>query len=106
MKELFPNNHVEYFVCDEGYIGIAFCGNKEDDPEHRQTFDSNGDPMPSGFWFVDKDGNPVSEKYSKFYVREEWNWVINSAGKDDLIHVTTEEGESLSFTVESILIKD
>lgn len=99
-------NHVEYFVCDEGYIGIAFCGNKEDDPEHRQTFDPDGNPMPSGFWLVDKDGNPVSEKYSKFYVREEWNWVINSAAKDDLIHVTTEDGENLSFTLESVLIKD
>ncbi len=99
-------NHVEYFVCDEGYIGIAFCGNKEDDPEHRQTFDLNGNPMPSGFWFVDKNGTPVSEMYNHFYVGEEWNWNLSKASRNDIIHVTAADGESHSFTVESILIKE
>ncbi len=98
-------NHVEYFICDEGYIGIAFCGSREDDPEHRQTFDSEGNPMPAGLWFVDKDGKPVSEKYIHFYVNEEWNWNFAKASEDDIIHIFKENGEEITFRVKDVLIK-
>ena len=101
-------NHIVFSVFEDGYIGMAYCADPETtyEGEFYQCYDNEGNPMPGGFWLIDKDGNPVSERYLKFYVEDEGNWSIESAEKSDVINVITEDGESLSFTLESVLIKD
>ncbi|MBQ6877670.1 MAG: hypothetical protein IJO22_04625 [Oscillospiraceae bacterium] len=101
-------NHIVFSVFEGGYIGIAYCADPETtfEIEFYQCYDKNGEPMPGGFWLIDKDGNPVSERFTEFYIGEEWNWTVERAEKDDVINVTTSDGEKLSFTVESVLIKE
>ncbi len=96
-------NYVEYSVFDGGYIGIAFCGSEKIEPEHFQTFDPEGNPMPFGYWFVDMDGNIISERYETLFVNEEWNY--SSVSEDDTIYAVTSSGEELTFRVGDILIK-
>ena len=97
-------NYANFSVFDDGsYFGIAFCGGNGVDG-HRQTFDKNGKPMPDGYWFIDKDGNIVSERYESIFVNEEWNF--DSESKDDMIIAVTAGGEKVSFPVRDILIED
>lgn len=101
-------NNIEFAIYGDGYIGMAYCADPATtyEGEFYQCHDKDGNPMPGGFWLIDKNGNPVSERYTEFYIGEEWNWSISSAEKSDVIHVKTEDGEDLSFTVESVLIKE
>ncbi|MBQ4643330.1 MAG: hypothetical protein IJB66_03795 [Oscillospiraceae bacterium] len=97
-------NYANFSVFDDGsYFGIAFCGGNGVDG-HRQTYDKNGNPMPDGYWFIDKDGNIVSERYESIFVNEEWNF--DSESKDDMIIAVTAGGERISFPVRDILIED
>lgn len=95
-------NYINFSVYDDGsYFGIAFCGGNGVDG-HTQTYDKNGNPMPDGYWFIDKDGNIVSERYESIFVNEEW--CHYSESKDDIIIATTENGEEIFFPVKDILI--
>ena len=56
-------NYVDYTVFSDGsYIGTAMCG-KNDADGKLQLYDSTGAPMPDGYWFIDKDGNIISERF-------------------------------------------
>jgi len=47
---------------ENSYIGTA--GNGVDDRvEYLPVFDENGEPMPDGMWFIDKEGNIISERF-------------------------------------------
>ena len=47
---------------ENSYIGTA--GNGVDDRvEYLPVFDENGEPMPNGMWFIDKEGNILSERF-------------------------------------------
>ncbi len=105
-KEILSDcfNYINFNVYEDGsYFGIAFCGGNGIDG-HTQTYDKEGNPMPDGWWFIDKDGNIVSERYESIFVNEEWHH--DSESKDDIIYVTDADGKSFSFPAESILIKD
>lgn len=53
-------NDFTYVVFDDGkYFGVAYCGGEIADI----TAYTNGEPTPRGFWFVDKDGNVLSERF-------------------------------------------
>ena len=47
---------------ENSYIGTAGNG-VSDNVEYLQTYDENGEPMPNGMWFIDKEGNIVSERF-------------------------------------------
>ena len=49
-------------VNEEKCIGTASVGRQERG-EYAPTFDENGEPMPEGVWFIDKDGNIISERF-------------------------------------------
>ncbi len=56
-------NYVNYTVFPDGsYIGTAMCG-KDDGEGRLQLYDADGNPMPEGYWFIDKDGNIISERF-------------------------------------------
>ena len=52
-------NRIEFLTFDDGsYVGMAFtAGSVAESP----TFDENGEQMPIGVWFIDKNGNMLSE---------------------------------------------
>ena len=53
---------IDYSVFDDGYIGIAVCyGERAAYP----CYDEDGQPMPEGYWLVDRDGNLLSECFTK-----------------------------------------
>ncbi|MBE6899442.1 MAG: hypothetical protein E7479_02080 [Ruminococcaceae bacterium] len=49
-------------VNEEKCIGTASVGRQERG-EYARTFDEKGEPMPEGMWFIDKDGNIISERF-------------------------------------------
>ena len=68
-------------VSEEKCIGTASVG-RQDRGEYARTFDENGEPMPEGMWFIDKDGNILSERFEYieliFDVNKEVPWVLES----------------------------
>ncbi len=58
-------NAVNYIELDDGsYVGYAGCeGEFADYP----CYDKNGNLCEKGYWFVDKNGDKVSEKYEYIY---------------------------------------
>ena len=52
-------NRIDFFSFkDKSYVGVAYsAGEDSEEP----IFDKNGGPMPEGLWFIDKDGNRISE---------------------------------------------
>ncbi|MBR3953333.1 MAG: hypothetical protein IKJ82_07000 [Oscillospiraceae bacterium] len=52
-------NRIEFETFEDGsYVGIAYtAGSWAEEP----TFDENGEQMPGGIWFIDKDGNMLGE---------------------------------------------
>ncbi|MBQ2899446.1 MAG: hypothetical protein IJE28_06845 [Oscillospiraceae bacterium] len=68
-------------VSEEKCIGTASVG-KQERGEYAPTFDENGEPMPEGMWFIDKDGNILSERFEYieliFDGNKEVPWVLDS----------------------------
>ena len=96
-------NYINFNVYEDGsYFAIAFCGGNGVDG-HTQTYDKEGNPMPDGWWFIDKDGNIVSERYESIFVNEEWHH--DSESKEDIIIAVTENGKEITFPVKDILLK-
>ncbi len=58
-------NDIQYIELDDGsYVGYAGCeGEFADYP----CYDKNGELCEKGYWFVDKDGNKISEKFEYIY---------------------------------------
>ncbi len=52
-------NRIEFKTFEDGsYVGVAYtAGSWAEEP----TFDENGERMPGGIWFIDKNGNMLSE---------------------------------------------
>ncbi len=52
-------NRIEFVTFEDGsYVGIGFtAGSRAEEP----TFDEKGERMPGGVWFIDNDGNILSE---------------------------------------------
>lgn len=103
-KELLSNkfNYVEYSTFANGeYIGIAFCGDSETEPEHIQTYDENGKPMENGYWFVDKDGNILSERFEKIFINEEWN--LHADSLEDVVCMVTKDGKEARVLVKTVI---
>ena len=98
-------NHIRFSVLYEGYIGVAYCADPETTYEYEfyQCNDSDGNPMPGGYWLIDKDGNPISERFDYLYIEKEWQLFATSP--DNIIHAFTENGEEITFPVKDILIK-
>jgi hypothetical protein len=99
-------NHILFSVIDESYIGVAYCADPATtyDYEFYQCYDNEGNPMPGGYWLIDKNGKPVSKRYDYLYINKEWQLFAES--KDDVVYAVTEDGKEVSFKVEEILLKE
>ena len=78
---------IDYSVFDDGYIGIAVCyGERAAYP----CYDEDGQPMPEGYWLVDRDGNLCSERFAKLSFGD--GDETHAASEDDVLHALREDG--------------
>jgi len=93
-------NYVKFKIFDDGsYIGVAMCGGNEQDGK-KQLFDSKGDPMPDGFWFIDKDGTIISEHFQSL----ENIWDLETFSFDDTITGIDSEGNTVIIKIKDYII--
>ena len=91
-------NRVQYYkLSDHTYVGLGIaCGPNAEDP----VFDENGDPMPEGIWFIDKDGNILSEKLDFPYDENHNTDIPEMKSPYDVITAINEKGEEIKLTLE------
>ena len=89
---------MEYVVFDDGkYFGVAYCAGEIADI----TAYTNGEPTPRGFWFIDKDGNTLSERFDIIGGDFDYGRPMEKSSV-----VTVElDGDSHEYTAEEILDK-
>lgn len=90
---------IDYSVFDDGYIGIAVCyGERAAYP----CYDEDGQPMPKGYWLVDRDGTLCSERFAKlsFGDGEE----THTASEDDVLCALREDGTEELLPVAELLL--
>lgn len=89
---------LEYVVFDDGkYFGVAYCAGEIADI----TAYTNGEPTPRGFWFIDKDGNTLSERFDGIEGDFDYGRPMEKSSV-----VTVElDGDSREYTAEEILDK-
>ena len=89
---------IDYSVFDDGYIGIAVCyGERAAYP----CYDEDGQPMPEGYWLVDRDGNFCSERFAKLSFGD--GDETHAASKDDVLRAQREDGTETLLTVAELL---
>ena len=90
---------IDYSVFDDGYIGIAVCyGERAAYP----CYDEDGQPMPEGYWLVDRDGKLCSERFVKlsFGDGEE----THAISEDDVLRAQREDGTEALLPVAELLL--
>ena len=90
---------IDYSVFDDGYIGIAVCyGERAAYP----CYDEDGQPMPEGYWLVDRDGKLCSERFVKLFfgAGEE----THAISEDDVLRAQREDGTEVLLPVAELLL--
>ena len=90
---------IDYSVFDDGYIGIAVCyGERAAYP----CYDEDGQPMPEGYWLVDRDGNLCSERFTKLSFGD--GDETHTASKGDVLRAQREDGTETLLPVAELLL--
>lgn len=90
---------IDYSVFDDGYIGIAVCyGERAAYP----CYDKDGQPMPEGYWLVDRDGKLCSERFAKLSFGDSDE--THAASEDDVLRVLREDGTEELLPVTELLL--
>ena len=96
-------NRVIYSELEDGYyvgIGIACGPNAE-----TVVYDEKGEPMPQGFWFIDKDGNILSD-IMIFGKDGNYNFVIpEMKTTDDVIEAFDGNGNQIKIAIKDYAFK-
>ena len=91
-------SQINYRIFEDGsYIGVAACAEYQEVP----CYDENGEPMPAGFWFIDKDGNMLSERF--VFINYDEIPVINSP--EDVVSATDEHGNKTEISISEYICK-
>lgn len=90
---------IDYSVFNDGYIGIAVCyGERAAYP----CYDKDGQPMPEGYWLVDRDGKLCSERFAKLSFGDSDE--THAASEDDVLRVLREDGTEELLPVTELLL--
>lgn len=90
---------IDYSVFNDGYIGIAVCyGERAAYP----CYDKDGQPMPEGYWLVDRDGKLCSERFVKLSFGDSDE--THAASEDDVLRVLREDGTEELLPVAELLL--
>ncbi|MGN0627118.1 MAG: WG repeat-containing protein [Oscillospiraceae bacterium] len=100
-------NYIRYMFFEDGsWVGIARSNGENAEIKCR---DANGNVRPGGVWFVDKDGQPISERFDELYFltddyREDYHpWYPKTP--DDVAVAVTGDGETVEFSFEEYIYK-
>ncbi len=96
---------IKYTIFEDGsYIGLAVCAGPEAEVK---CYDGNGGLMPEGYWFVDKDGNILSERFLEIGFKIESEEYYNPAPESptDVASAVAESGEAVVFHIEKYICK-
>ena len=90
---------IDYSVFDDGYIGIAVCyGERAAYP----CYDEDVQPMPEGYWLVDRDGKLCSERFVKLSFGD--GDETHAASEDDVLRALREDGTEELLPVAELLL--
>lgn len=90
---------IDYSVFNDGYIGIAVCyGERAAYP----CYDEDGQPMPEGYWLVDRDGKLCSERFAKLSFGDSDE--THAASEDDVLRALREDGTEELLPVAELLL--
>lgn len=90
---------IDYSVFNDGYIGIAVCyGERAAYP----CYDKDGQPMPEGYWLVDRDGKLCSERFAKLSFGDSDE--THAASEDDVLRAQREDGTEELLPVAELLL--
>lgn len=87
-------NYIDFLPIDredtsKGFVGVATCYYPESQA-YCICRDENGEIMPGGLWFVDKNGNALSERFDIKMISIDFSVTDNIAFVDDAEGKTTE----------------
>ena len=92
-------NTVDFYFLDDGsYIGVGRYYGKD-----LICRDKDGNEYEKGNWFIDKDGNKISENFSELYV--DYSGYGESFKLGTTVEVTTSEGETKTLPIEIYAVK-
>lgn len=102
-------NRMDFIELEDGYCaGVAVSyGSGSEYP----IFDKNGEPMPEGIWFIDKDGNRTSKTMGLIQKKggfeyEGYNFVKEAVTSvNDVITVLDENGEEMEIAIKDYAFK-
>lgn len=93
-------NALYYYSFGDGtYIGVGVCLNTGD----IQCLYSDGTAKPAGFWFVDKNGNAVSECFSSLSIMD--GYFLSVDGKDAEV-TATNSGREVTFPLSGYILPE
>lgn len=102
-------NRIDFIGLEDGYCaGVAVSyGSGSEYP----IFDKNGEPMPEGIWFIDKDGNRISKTMGLIQKKggfeyEGYNFVKEAVTSvNDVITVLDENGGKMEIAIKDYAFK-
>jgi len=102
-------NRIDFIELEDGYCaGVAVSyGSGSEYP----IFDKNGEPMPEGIWFIDKDGNRISKTMGLIQKKggfeyEGYNFVKEAVTSvNDVITVLDENGGKMEIAIKDYAFK-
>ena len=103
-------NFVEFYYTDEGnYVGIGACAGEKAE-QGVVCYDKDGNICEEGYWFIDKTGKKISEKFDCIFVnfiRQEGNTEVPAKLKiEGTAEVTKENGETEIISVEDYILNE
>lgn len=96
-------HHMDFTVFDDGsYVGIGKIYPYED-PYNHPIYDENGRIYDEGFWFIDKNGKILSERFS---IRYGYYWSYFDIDlTDEIIVAYNEFGEQFPIKISDYICK-
>ena len=88
-----------FYSTANGVVGI---GQRLGEFAERSAYDSNGNELTdAGFWFIDTDGHPISDRYENIWNTEEYGWKYLSEALGATLFVTDEDGNERTVPAEN-----
>ena len=96
-------NSIEYYPIDredssKGFVGVAICYYPESQA-YAVCRDENGEIMPGGLWFIDENGNALSERFDIKMTD------IEFSAEDKLAFVKDTEGKTTEIPIGDYILK-
>ncbi|MBQ3140628.1 MAG: hypothetical protein IJC25_01545 [Clostridia bacterium] len=91
---------IRLYQTENGVVGI---GQRLGELAERPAYDADGNELTdAGFWFIDADGNPVSQRYETIWNAEEYGWKHLSDMLGDTLFAVDGNGNEITLQVSDL----